>query len=191
MIYVSFLWITSNPFYFRQKNPICPNTGKKKKNQHYLLQGKNKTVGRRSTMNSQGRSFWDTSILVKGKNRKCKSGPRNSNLEPESLFSSNLRTRSAVCATQTGPWQCAHHWQAQRTRETPRLSGQTTAHLTRWGQCSGVLLFLWCGQFLSLLLNLLQYCFCFMFWFFGQEACRSLAPRPRIKPAPPALEGEV
>ena len=44
--------------------------------------------------------------------------------------------------------------------------------------------------FLSLL-NLLQYCFCFMFWFLGHEACGILASCPGIKPAPPALEGEV
>ena len=30
-----------------------------------------------------------------------------------------------------------------------------------------------------------------MFWFFGHEAFGILAPRPGIKPAPPALEGEV
>ena len=30
-----------------------------------------------------------------------------------------------------------------------------------------------------------------MFWFFGHEACGILARRPGIKPAPPALEGEV
>ena len=35
---------------------------------------------------------------------------------------------------------------------------------------------------------MLQFCFCFMFWFFGREACGILAPRPGIKPAPPALE---
>ena len=45
--------------------------------------------------------------------------------------------------------------------------------------------------FLKSLLNLLQYGFCFMFWLFGQEACRILVPQPRIKPAPPALEGKV
>ena len=40
--------------------------------------------------------------------------------------------------------------------------------------------------------NLLRYCFCFfMFWFFGCKACGILAPRPGIKPSPPALEGEV
>ena len=41
------------------------------------------------------------------------------------------------------------------------------------------------------LLNLLQYCFCFMFWFFGHEAGGILAPTPGIEPTPPALEGEV
>ena len=41
------------------------------------------------------------------------------------------------------------------------------------------------------LLNLLQYCFCFTFWFFGPEACGILAPRPGIEPASSALEGEV
>ena len=30
-----------------------------------------------------------------------------------------------------------------------------------------------------------------MFWFYGQEAWRVLAPWPGIKPAPPALEGKV
>ena len=30
-----------------------------------------------------------------------------------------------------------------------------------------------------------------MFWFFGHEECRILAPRQEIKPIPPALESEV
>ena len=30
-----------------------------------------------------------------------------------------------------------------------------------------------------------------MFWFFGHEACGTLAPSPGIEPAPLALEGEV
>ena len=45
--------------------------------------------------------------------------------------------------------------------------------------------------FLKSLLNLLQYCFCFVFWFFGREACGILAPQSGVEPAPPALEGEV
>ena len=46
-----------------------------------------------------------------------------------------------------------------------------------------------CFSILQSLLNLLQYCF-FVFWFFGCEACWILAPKPRIEPIPPALEGE-
>ena len=45
--------------------------------------------------------------------------------------------------------------------------------------------------FLKSLLNLLPYCFCFMFRVFGPEACWILAPQPRIEPTAPALEGEV
>ena len=38
-----------------------------------------------------------------------------------------------------------------------------------------------CGPFLKSLLNLLQYCFCFMFCFFGLEACGILVPRSGIE----------
>ena len=48
-----------------------------------------------------------------------------------------------------------------------------------------------CGPFLKSLLNLLQYCFCLLFWFFGREACGMLTPRPGIEPNPPALEGKA
>ena len=30
-----------------------------------------------------------------------------------------------------------------------------------------------------------------MFWFFGPEVCRILAPQPGLEPIPPELEGEV
>ena len=33
------------------------------------------------------------------------------------------------------------------------------------------------------LLNLLQYCFCFMFWFFNSESCGILALQPGFEPA--------
>ena len=46
-------------------------------------------------------------------------------------------------------------------------------------------------HFKSLYLILLQYCFCFIFWFFGPDVCEILVPQPGIKPTPPALEGEV
>ena len=48
-----------------------------------------------------------------------------------------------------------------------------------------------CGSCLKSLLNLLQYGFCFMIWFFPLEAYRILTPSPGIKTATPALEGKV
>ena len=48
-----------------------------------------------------------------------------------------------------------------------------------------------CGLFLKSSLNLLQYYFCFMFWFFGHEAYGILTPQPGMEPTPPALEGEA
>ena len=37
------------------------------------------------------------------------------------------------------------------------------------------------------LLNLSQYYFHLMFWFFGHEACRIIAPQPGIEPEPPYI----
>ena len=45
--------------------------------------------------------------------------------------------------------------------------------------------------FFKPLLSLLQYCFCFMFCFFGPQTCGILAPPPGIKPSAPALIGGV
>ena len=45
--------------------------------------------------------------------------------------------------------------------------------------------------FLKSSLNLLQYCFCCMLWFFGHTACRVLAPQPGIELSPFTLEGNV
>ena len=44
--------------------------------------------------------------------------------------------------------------------------------------------------FFKSLLSLLQYRFCFMFWFFGPEACAILASWPGMEPTPPTLQGE-
>ena len=44
--------------------------------------------------------------------------------------------------------------------------------------------------FLKSLLSLLQYCFCFMFWFFGCKLHGILAPKPRIEPVP-TVKGNV
>ena len=43
----------------------------------------------------------------------------------------------------------------------------------------------------KVLLNLKQFCFCFMFWVFDWKTCGVLAPRPGIEPAPSPMEGEV
>ena len=45
--------------------------------------------------------------------------------------------------------------------------------------------------FLKSLLNLLQHCFWFMFWFCSCKSCGILISKPGIKPTSPALEGEV
>ena len=50
--------------------------------------------------------------------------------------------------------------------------------------------FFWCGPFLRTLLNSSQYCFCFIFWCFGGEACGISSPQPGIKPTSLALEGK-
>ena len=44
---------------------------------------------------------------------------------------------------------------------------------------------------LKSLLNVLQYCFCLLFWFFGREVCGVLAVWPGIEPEPHALKDEV
>jgi len=51
--------------------------------------------------------------------------------------------------------------------------------------------FFWCEPFLKSLLTLLQYCLCFLFWFFGYEACGILPPQSVIEPILPALQGKV
>ena len=63
---------------------------------------------------------------------------------------------------------------------------------------SAALCLLLCGPglrdfffFLKSFLNLSQYYFWFLFFFFCQETCGILSPRQGIKPAPLALEGKV
>ena len=40
-------------------------------------------------------------------------------------------------------------------------------------------------------LNLLQYYFCFMLWYFGHKACRISIPQAEIKPSSPALADDI
>ena len=46
-------------------------------------------------------------------------------------------------------------------------------------------------NFLKVFIELLKYCFCFMFSYFGQETCGILNSWPGIKLVPPALVGEA
>ena len=55
------------------------------------------------------------------------------------------------------------------------------------GSSKTLFFFFWCGLFLKSVLNLLQYCSCFMFWILGPKACRILAPWP----TPSVLKGQV
>ena len=50
-------------------------------------------------------------------------------------------------------------------------------------------IFCWCGVFKVFIdFFFLQYCFCFMFWFFGWEACGIVVPQPGIELASSAVE---
>ena len=51
--------------------------------------------------------------------------------------------------------------------------------------------FFGCGPFLKSSLNSRQYCFCFMFWFFGHYTCGFLIPQWGTEPTHAALEGKL
>ena len=90
-----------------------------------------------------------------------------------------------------------HEWH-QNTWMTAKKLGPGIVKKSRYLFIYGFLLLFfkktfWCGPFFKKsLLNLSQYCFCFMFWFLGCKACGILAPRAGIEPATlHPLEGEV
>ena len=65
---------------------------------------------------------------------------------------------------------------------------------TVWSCCNSGMLsltLLLMNFFLKSLLNVLQYCFCFMFWYFGHKTCWILALPLRFKPTPSPLQGKV
>ena len=73
-------------------------------------------------------------------------------------------------------------------------TGFTGFLIIKWSLYSTILFFFFtvlCGPFLKPLLNLLQYCFWFMFCFCSCKPCGILISKPGIKPTSPALEGEV
>ena len=90
-------------------------------------------------------------------------------------------------------------WGRRESDMIEQLSTQKQIKLQPYcAKSEGVSLFLklffffWCGSFLKSLLNLLQYCFCFLFGFvgvfFGPEACGILPPWLGVRLLCPALE---
>ena len=71
------------------------------------------------------------------------------------------------------------------------ISDYITSLTTQWRCTHRCFLFFKREQFLKSVLDLLQYCFCSMFWFLGCETCGILAPQPGTDPAPHALEIDV
>ena len=100
-----------------------------------------------------------------------------------------------VCGTEwkSVPRRALAGWRTQKRKELEKQTFRTTNHQThpntqsvKLRKCIQSLLpdsffFFWHGPFLKSLLNLLQHCFCFMFWFFDGKACRILTPQPGIK----------
>ena len=106
-----------------------------------------------------------------------------STVDPQSLFSAGTPLPFPPTSPQAG-----------------KVAGLECMQLTLWGLfwskvnkaslllmeerekkvCLFFFFFKW-GPFLKSLLTLLQHCFCFMFWFLGQEACGILVPRPGIE----------
>ena len=70
-------------------------------------------------------------------------------------YGGSSRTRDWTCVFCIGRW-IPYHW---ATRKALFFSKD---------------FFFRCGSFLKSLLNLLQYCFCFMFWCFGHKLCEIL-----------------
>ena len=79
-------------------------------------------------------------------------------LEMESTY-----THTLLSDTYHLPWQppCSH------------IYSSTTSNQVPWSIYFKI--FFSCGPFLKSSLNLLYYCFCFMYWIFGHKACEILA----------------
>ena len=84
------------------------------------------------------------------------------------------------------PWP----WEKQKLHEIVNI---TTSGCFLW-ETAGLphpCLFYFCGPFVKSSLNLLQYCFSFLFCFFGHKAYGILSCQTRDWTAPAALEGQV
>ena len=80
------------------------------------------------------------------------------------------------------------------TFQEPTRKGESGQLNNSQWSCNFLIFFFFffgCGPFSKSLLNWLQCCFCFMFWFSGHEACGILAPQPGIKPILPVWKGKI
>ena len=128
--------------------------------------------------------------------RSAGSGPtKGAGVSVSGLRKKNFRALSSTPCSPSGVWKGERHPHRRVCR-----GAQTMKHT--WDlrlRFHFIMIFLhffffkifWCGPFFKSLLNLLQYCFCFMSWFLGPKACGILTPWPGIEPAPSALEGKV
>ena len=110
---------------------------------------------------------------------------------PLSLVPRSPRSRSSPY---NGGWtQSLAHGVSRHCRSQKNQWGKFWSSAILWNIALSYdfFFFFWCGPFFKSLLNLLQYCFHFLFWFFGLKVYGSLAPQPGIKPTPLALEGEI
>ena len=84
---------------------------------------------------------------------------------------------------------CAHRLHCCTARGIRQDRGSSSCPLHRQGDShplyhQGSLMKTMCKQ---TMLHLWPHCFCFLFWFFGHEACGILVPRPGIEPACPCV----
>ena len=75
----------------------------------------------------------------------------------------------------------SHYKQGGLRLESLSDSPKTQSKCQVWDSRFSLFFFLMWTIFFEVL-NLLQYCFCFMFWFLGHEAYRILAPQPGMEP---------
>lgn len=94
---------------------------------------------------------------------------------------------------------CKRRKSANKLHKNTHHRDLLSIHCVRRNTCQGDLLieshfltcFSQCRSLLNSLSSLLQHRLGFTFWLFGHKTWETLAPRPEIEPAPPALEGKV
>ena len=87
---------------------------------------------------------------------------------------------SGLCKSQMASWR--HDCYLYKRGEQHLPSRSMVRKRIPYVNVPHYVFFLGCGLLLNSLLNLIQYCFCFMFWFFGMWDTSSLMKRPTHTP---------